>query len=198
MTSVRTPIDTEINAVISSLETRLICKTWDGKLAWKRYGALIEGNFVHWLLSAHLRCHGLPTKEILLANLHDEVVDDHPGLLRTLLHRNDLLPSQSDQVHVSALLFRIRALCASGNPGTLLTFLVILESFSCYFLPAMANRAGLSTRSPYIVAHLEADQDHATQLQFVLKRAYDDGHVSTQAIDAGIELANAFFDVLFD
>jgi len=189
---------TEINAVLSGIKERITSTMWDGKLAWRRYGALIEGNFVHWLLSAHLRSSCQPTKDILLANLRDEVVDDHPGLLRSLLCRNNLLPSESDQLHVSEFMAWIRTLCASGDQGELLTFLVILESTSHCFLPTMAIRAGLSTEDPYIKVHLVADLDHSAQLQTALQHEHDVGSVLPQSIDQGIELANSFFDILFN
>lgn len=198
MKSAPSPTRTEINDVLSGIKDRITRNLWDGKIAWRRYGALIEGNFVHWLLSAHLRSSCQPTKDTLLANLRDEVVDDHPGLLRSLLCRNNLLPSESDQVHVSEFMAWIRTLCASGEPGVLLTFLAILESTSHCFLPTMAIRAGFSTEDPYIKVHLEADQDHAAQLQTALQREYDLGIVPFQAIDQGIELVYSFFDILFE
>lgn len=198
MKSAPTPTRTEINAVPSGLKERIINNKWDGKLAWRRYGALIEGNFVHWLLSAYFRSPCQSTKDILLANLRDEVIEDHPGLLRSLLCRNNLLPTERDQVHVSEFMARMRTLCASGDPGVLLTFLAILESTSHCFLPTMASRAGFLTEDPYIMVHLEADQDHAIQLQVALQHEHDVGAILSQSIDQGIELANSFFDILFD
>lgn len=198
MKSALTATRTEIITVQPSIQERLANRTWDGRLAWRRYGSMVEGNFVHWLLSTYLRSLCLPTKDVLLANLRDEVEANHTGLLRTLLSRNSLLPSFSDQEYVSGFMARIRALCATGDPGILLAFLAILESSSYYFLPAMARRAGISAEDPYIIIHLEADQDHAAQLLQALQSERDQGSVSSQAIEEGIQLADSFFGILFD
>ena len=142
----------------------------NGKSAWQRYAALIEGNFLTWLMAAYLRCGGDDSRRALLLNLEEEIIDDHPGLLRRLLFRYDFLPDISAYATTTEVLDEIRSLCAKGSPVSLLAMLAYLESCSPQFLPALADLADVSILDPYIVVHVKTDVAHAASLESALAK----------------------------
>src|ERR1700757_2245678 len=47
-----------------------------------RYAAVLEGNFIYWMTGAYLAVKSEEARAIILENLHEEVRDCHPGMMR--------------------------------------------------------------------------------------------------------------------
>ena len=47
-----------------------------------RYTAVLEGNFIYWMTGAYLSVKSEEARSIILENLHEEVRDSHPAMLR--------------------------------------------------------------------------------------------------------------------
>jgi hypothetical protein len=46
-----------------------------------RYTAVLEGNFIYWMTAAYLAVASEEARSIIQDNLHEEVRDNHPGML---------------------------------------------------------------------------------------------------------------------
>src|SRR2546423_5820527 len=49
-----------------------------------RYTAVLEGNFIYWMTGAYLSVGSQEARSIIIENLHEEVRDCHPGMLRKI------------------------------------------------------------------------------------------------------------------
>src|SRR5277367_6704830 len=47
-----------------------------------RYSSVLEGNFIYWMTGAYLAAKSEEARATILENLHEEVRDSHPGMLR--------------------------------------------------------------------------------------------------------------------
>src|SRR6267143_2127803 len=61
-----------------------------------RYTAVLEGNFIYWMTGAYLAVTSDPARAIILDNLHEEVRDAHPLMLRRFAIAAHAVPTDSD------------------------------------------------------------------------------------------------------
>src|ERR1700719_509491 len=65
-----------------------------------RYTAVLEGNFIYWMTGAYLSVRSEEARSIILENLHEEVRDCHPGMLRKFAMEADAAPRDSDALAI--------------------------------------------------------------------------------------------------
>src|SRR5580700_9555755 len=73
-----------------------------------RYTAVLEGNFIYWMTGAYLSAKSEEARLIILDNLHEEVRDCHPGMLRRFAVAAHAVPTDSDVLAVSRDLMNVR------------------------------------------------------------------------------------------
>src|SRR5580704_1987962 len=73
-----------------------------------RYTAVLEGNFVYWMTGAYLAVRSEDAREIILENLHEEVRDAHPAMLRRFAIAAQAVPTDSDAAAVNRDLTEVR------------------------------------------------------------------------------------------
>src|SRR3954451_21814635 len=47
-----------------------------------RYSAVLEGNFIYWMTGAYIAVRSEQARSIIMDNLHEEVRDAHPLMMR--------------------------------------------------------------------------------------------------------------------
>ena len=61
-----------------------------------RYSAVLEGNFIYWMTGAYLAAGSEEARSNILENLHEEVRDSHPRMLRTFTLAAHAIPTDHD------------------------------------------------------------------------------------------------------
>src|SRR5271157_5402857 len=80
--SIKAYLDSVTDHLLGSLPAaeRLSAAERRGIIA--RYSAVLEGNFIYWMTGAYLAAKSEEARATILENLHEEVRDCHPGMLR--------------------------------------------------------------------------------------------------------------------
>src|SRR5271156_4242823 len=106
--SLKPQIDTIIDELIGSLTApeKLTSSERRGIIA--RYSAVLEGNFIYWMTAALLAIQSEEAKPIILDNLHEEVRDAHPAMLRRFALAAHAYPTDKDAMAVDEDLTKVR------------------------------------------------------------------------------------------
>src|SRR5580698_6462961 len=93
-------VDRAVDSLISSLPEpgRLSSDQRRGIIA--RYSAVLEGNFIYWMTGAYLAAGSDEARSIILENLHEEVRDSHPRMLREFALAAHSAPTDHDAAAV--------------------------------------------------------------------------------------------------
>src|SRR5690348_17635440 len=73
-----------------------------------RYSAVLEGNFIYWMTGALLSTKSEGARGIILENLHEEVRDCHPGMMRRFALAANAAPTEADAAAVYEDLSKVR------------------------------------------------------------------------------------------
>jgi len=73
-----------------------------------RYTAVLEGNFIYWMTGAYLAIGTDEARSIILENLHEEVRDSHPRMLREFALAAHAIPTDSDVMSIHRDLTNVR------------------------------------------------------------------------------------------
>src|SRR5882724_12657118 len=105
--SIQEHIDCIVNDLMASLPRaeQLSADERRGMIA--RYTAVLEGNFIYWMTGAYLAAGSDLARAIILDNLHEEVRDCHPGMLRKFAVAAGAVPTDTDARAVSRSLSQV-------------------------------------------------------------------------------------------
>ena len=122
-----------------------------------RYTAVLEGNFIYWMTATLLAVQSEEARPILLENLHEEVRDSHPVMLRRFATAAGATPTDTDALAVDADMTKVRLFL-----GTMAFF----ESFIQRFMPYLADLAAAqgSQERVYTDVHGVCDVAHSQEL----------------------------------
>lgn len=168
------PIESSIQPKIESLIDDLLTSLPDpaklsiherrGMIA--RYTAVLEGNFIYWMTAAYLSVQSAEARPILLKNLHEEIRDCHPNMLRKFALAADAFPTDQDALAVHHDLTNVRLFLGrlSGVPTILM--MAFFEGFIQRFMIYLAELAAAqgSTEQEYTVVHGVCDVTHTQEL----------------------------------
>jgi len=131
-----------------------------------RYTAVLEGNFIYWMTGALLACRSEETREIILHNLHEEVRDSHPDMMRRFAVAAGAVPNDADASAVYANLTAVRAFVGRMSPVRLVLMMGYFEKLIQQWMPYMAELAGLqgSSEREYTDVHGVCDVEHSQEL----------------------------------
>jgi hypothetical protein len=73
-----------------------------------RYTAVLEGNFIYWMTAAYLAVKAEAARPHLIENLHEEVRDAHPAMLRRFAMAAHAFPTDADALAVNEDLNKMR------------------------------------------------------------------------------------------
>lgn len=131
-----------------------------------RYTAVLEGNFIYWMTGAYLSAQSEEARLIILDNLHEEVRDCHPGMLRRFAVAAHAVPTDSDVLAVSRDLMNVRLFVGRLSGVRLILMMTFFEGFIqrfMAFLGELAQRQG-SAELEYTDVHGVCDVAHTQGL----------------------------------
>ena len=164
------PIQQEVNHVIEELMTelpdpkQLSADQRRGIIA--RYAAVLEGNFIYWMTGAYLSVKSERARAIILENLHEEVRDSHPRMLRTFVLCANAAPTDTDAFAIHADLTNVRLFVGRLSACRILTMMAFFEGFIQRFMAYLAEIALAqgSNEFEYTDVHGVCDIEHTAGL----------------------------------
>jgi hypothetical protein len=131
-----------------------------------RYTAVLEGNFIYWMTGAYLSVASTEAHGIIQDNLHEEVRDNHPGMLRKFAIAANAVPTDSDALAVHRDLQNVRLFVAQLSGVKIVLMMAFFEGFITRFMPYLADlaqRQGSAERE-YTDVHGVGDIVHTHEL----------------------------------
>jgi hypothetical protein len=164
--SIENRVEWTINDLLASLPdtARLTADQRRGIIA--RYTAVLEGNFIYWMTGALLSAKSEESRIIILDNLHEEVRDCHPGMMRRFALAAGAVPTDSDALAVSRDLMNVRLFVGRLEGVRLILMMTFFEGFLqrfMAFLADLAERQG-SAEKEYTDVHGVCDIAHTAGL----------------------------------
>lgn len=131
-----------------------------------RYSSVLEGNFIYWMTATLLSVQSEEARPILLENLHEEVRDAHPVMLRKFAIAADAFPNDIDALAVSAELTTMRRFMGKLSPVQSLAAMAFFEGYIQKFMPYLAELAAArgSKEMEYTDVHGVCDIAHTDGL----------------------------------
>jgi hypothetical protein len=168
-------INSMIDELITSLPDikQLTAEERRGIIA--RYTSVLEGNFIYWMTATLLAVQSEDARPILLDNLHEEVRDAHPAMMRRFAIAAHAFPTEADALAVTADLTNIRLFLGRLSGVQSLLTMAFFEGFIQKFmgyLAALAEAQG-SDDMEYTDVHGVCDIAHTAGLfrAFEVERA---------------------------
>jgi hypothetical protein len=131
-----------------------------------RYTAVLEGNFIYWMTATLIAVKSEDAKPHLLENLHEEVRDAHPAMMRSFAMAAHSFPTDADAIAVHENLTKVRRflgrLSAVHSLATMAFFEGLIQRFMPY-LAALAASEG-SSDMEYTDVHGVCDIAHTAGL----------------------------------
>jgi hypothetical protein len=159
-----------IDELINSLPDPKHLTREDGRGIIARYAAVLEGNFIYWMTAAVIAAKAEQSRPILLGNLHEEVRDCHPLMLRKFALTANAFPTEKDHMAVNDDLTRVRLFLGKLSPVSSVLMMGFFEGFIQKFmsyLACLAVEQG-STEREYTDVHGVCDIEHTEGLFKVL------------------------------
>lgn len=136
-----------------------------------RYTSVLEGNFIYWMTATLMATKSEEAHPILLENLHEEVTEAHPVMMRKFAIAANAYPGASDALAVDADLTKMRRFLGRLSGVQSLLTMAFFEGFIQKFMAYLAELAELlgSTDMEYTDVHGVCDIAHTAGLV----RAYE-------------------------
>jgi len=131
-----------------------------------RYSSVLEGNFIYWMTGAYLGVSSNDARAIILDNLHEEVRDCHPGMLRRFTLAAHAVPTDLDAAAVYRHLTNVRLFIGRLSGVQTLVMMAFFEGFIQRFMPFLADLAQRqgSSEMEYTDVHGVCDIAHTEGL----------------------------------
>lgn len=164
------PIRQQIGGMIADLIASLPDReslTSEGKRGIiARYTSVLEANFIYWMTATLLSLHSEEARGIILANLHDEVRDAHPAMLRRFAIAAHAFPTDSDALAVTDELTEVRLFFGRLQSVPAVLTMAFFEDYIQKLMPYLADLAGArgSMEREYTDVHGVLDITHTADL----------------------------------
>ena len=200
--SIQERIDCAVDSLLASLPPvdRLSSNERRGLIA--RYTAVLEGNFIYWMTGAYLSVKSDLARSIILENLHEEVRDCHPGMLRRFATAAHAVPTDTDAFAVSRSLSNVRLFIGRLSPVPIVLMMAFFEGFIQRFMAYLADLARLegSVEQEYTDVHGVCDVAHTQGLLRALETEMslaDDSREPATNLFEGVELLQSLIRDIF-
>jgi DNA-binding Lrp family transcriptional regulator len=131
-----------------------------------RYTAVLEANFIYWMTATLISVQSEGARPHILENLHEEVSEAHPVMLRRFAIAAHAFPTDTDALAVDEDLTKVRQflgrLSAVQSLATMAFFEGFIQKFMSYFAD-LATAQG-STDMEYTDVHGVCDIAHTQGL----------------------------------
>lgn len=164
--SIQRELDYAIESAIGSLPAPQSLSADQRRGIIARYAAVLEGNFIYWMTGALIGARSEEARTIILENLHEEVRDCHPGMLRKFAIAAGAAPTESDAMAVLLQLTNVRLFVSRMSPVPSLVMMTFFEGFIQRFMDFLAVLAGMqgSSELEYTDVHGICDIGHTQGL----------------------------------
>jgi len=164
--SIQQTINSMIDGLITSLPDPKGLSGEDRRGIIARYTAVLEGNFIYWMTATLLAVKSEDARPILLDNLHEEVRDAHPSMMRRFAIAAHSFPTDSDALAVHDDLTNIRLFLGRLSGVQSLLTMAFFEGFIQKFMGYLAGLAAAqgSVEMEYTDVHGVCDIAHTEEL----------------------------------
>jgi hypothetical protein len=138
---IRARINSMIEDLIRSLPNPKTLTSEERRALIARYSSVLEGNFIYWMTATLLSVHSEEAKPILLENLHEEVRDAHPAMLRRFTIAAHAFPTESDAEIVNDDLTKVRLFLGKLSGVQSVLTMALFEGFIQRFMGYLADLA---------------------------------------------------------
>ena len=131
-----------------------------------RYSSVLEGNFIYWMTATLIATKAEESRPILLGNLHEEVRDCHPLMMRKFALAAKAYPTDKDALAVNDDLNNVRRFLGKLSPVKSVLTMAFFEGFIQKFMTYLASLAAEqgSTEMEYTDVHGVCDIEHTEGL----------------------------------
>ncbi len=167
---IKQTINGEIDDLIASLPDPQGLTSEQRRGIIARYSAVLEGNFIYWMTATLLSVKSEDAKPILIDNLHEEVRDSHPDMLRRFSIAAHAFPTDSDALMVHDDLTKVRLFLGRLSGVQSLATMAFFEGFIQRFMAYLADLASAegSAEMEYTDVHGICDIAHTDGLYTAL------------------------------
>ena len=164
--SIRRNINSMIDGFIGSLPDPNGLTSAERRGIIARYTAVLEGNFIYWMTATLLSVHSEDARPILLENLHEEVRDAHPAMMRRFALAAQAFPTDTDALAVHEDLTNVRLFMGRLLGVQSVLTMAFFEGFIQRFMRYLADlaKAEGSTELEYTDVHGVCDIEHTEGL----------------------------------
>jgi hypothetical protein len=193
--SIQAHIDRAIEDVLAALPDpkQLSAEQRRGIIA--RYTTVLEGNFIYWMTGAYIAVGSDAARTKILENLHEEVRDSHPNMLRKFALAAGAVPTDTDAQAVYDKLTNVRLFIGRLSPVPIVVTMAFFEGLIQRFMPYLADLARRqgSSEMEYTDVHGVCDITHTQELYRALEAelALNPTRVSSSDMFEGVELLRA-------
>src|SRR6059036_77948 len=159
-------IDRAIHNLLESFSNPDQIAPDEGRGIIARYTAVLEGNFIYWMTGAYLSVASDEAHAIIQNNLHEEVRDNHPGMLRKFAIAAHAVPTDLDSFAVYRHLENVRRFVGQLSAVKIVLMMAFFEGFITRFMPYLADLAKRqgSSEYEYTDVHGVCDVVHTQEL----------------------------------
>jgi hypothetical protein len=165
-TSVQPTINGIIDALMDSFPEPKQLSPKQQREIIARYTAVLEGNFIYWMTATLLAVHTEDARTIILENLHEEVRDAHPSMLRRFAIAAHAFPTDTDALAVHDDLTDMRLFLGRLSGVQSVLAMAFFEGFIQRFMSYLADlaKAQGSVEMEYTDVHGVCDVEHTAGL----------------------------------
>jgi hypothetical protein len=166
VSAIREEVDHEIENLLRILPDAATLTADQRRGIIARYAAVLEGNFIYWMTGALLAAKSATAKEKIVENLHEEVRDSHPNMMRKFAIAASAVPTDADAAAVFNKLTGIRLFIGRLAPVPIVITMTFFEGFIQRFMPYLADLAKRqgSLEMEYTDVHGVCDIKHTEEL----------------------------------
>jgi hypothetical protein len=164
--SVQDKVNNMIEELIASLPAPKTLTSDERRGIIARYTAVLEGNFIYWMTAALIAVKTEEAREELIENLHEEVRDAHPAMLRRFAIAAHAFPTDADAMAVNDDLNKVRVFLGRLSAVQSLVTMAFFEGFIQRFMGYLAGLAATqgSKDMEYTDVHGVCDVAHTEGL----------------------------------
>jgi hypothetical protein len=165
-TSIQPAINGMIDALMASFPDPKQLSQKQQREIIARYTAVLEGNFIYWMTATLLAVQSEDARSIILDNLHEEVRDAHPAMLRRFAIAAHAFPTDSDALAVHDDLTYVRLFLGRLSGVQSVLTMAFFEGFIQRFMSYLADlaKAQGSVEMEYTDVHGVCDVAHTDGL----------------------------------
>jgi hypothetical protein len=166
-----------------------------------RYSSVLEGNFIYWMTATYISVQSEEAREKIMENLHEEVRDSHPHMLRRFSVAAHALPTDADASAVYEDLTKVRLFLGRLSGVKNVLTMAYFEGLIQKFMPYLAELAKLQGSSDleYTDVHGVCDVTHTRELYLALAEEINlSGAEPESNLFEGVYLLHALIERIVD